>query len=80
MKLAINWLSMLVFTTLSWRLIHSLFIVLLPSPTSVPSIIYGMWATSHDFRSVMFSWVCRQGNRVVHLLAKHALGIVDFLV
>ena len=34
----------------------------------------------HSFRCVDFSHVGRNGNRPTHLLAKHALGIVDLSV
>ena len=33
-----------------------------------------------DIRNVQFSHVKRKGNTLAHLLAKHARGIVDFLV
>ena len=49
-----------------------------PSPTSVAPIIYGIRVTFHDFRFIVLSHVCRQGNRPAHLLAEHILGIVDF--
>ena len=33
-----------------------------------------------DIRNVQFSHVKQKGNTLAHLLAKHARGIVDFLV
>ena len=35
---------------------------------------------SHSFRCVDFSHVGRNGNRLAHLLVKHALGITDLSV
>ena len=35
---------------------------------------------SHSFRCVDFSHVGRNGNRLAHLLVKHALGIADLSV
>ena len=44
------------------------------------SLVYGIAAAGHDFRSVNFSHVYRNGNIPAHLLTKHALGIVDCCV
>ena len=44
------------------------------------SIIYGIQNSCNDVRKVLFSYVCRQGNRHAHILAKHAISIVDFKV
>ena len=47
---------------------------------SVMPIIYGIQSSCHDVRKVLFSHVCsRQGNKPAHLLAKHAISIVDFM-
>ena len=51
-----------------------------PPLVSVMSIIYGIQSSCNDVRKVVFSHVCRQGNRPVHILAKHAISIVDFMV
>ena len=48
------------------------------APSLVASLVYGIAVAAHDFRSVKFSHVCRNGNIPVQLLAKHALGIVDY--
>ena len=44
------------------------------------SIIYGIQSSCNDVRKVLFPQVCRQGNRPVNILAKHAINIVDFKV
>ena len=36
-----------------------------------------MLAKSNEFRNVSFSHVRQQGNRLGHLLAKQALGLID---
>ena len=46
----------------------------------VAPIIYGILDSCHDICNVRFSHVRRKGNIPAHLLAKHACGIVDFLV
>lgn len=51
-----------------------------PSLSSIATVVYGSLLSSHDFRQVEFSHVRRQGNRLAHILAKHALGINDFFV
>ena len=51
-----------------------------PPSVSVMPIIYGIHSSCHDVRKVLFSHVCRQGNKPAHLLAKHAISIVDFVV
>ena len=54
-------------------------ILSLPS-VSVMLIIYGIQSSCHGVRKVLFSHVCRQGKIPAHLLAKHAISIVDFMV
>ena len=49
-----------------------------PPPSFVATLVYSSVADSHDFCQVDFSHVRRQGNRPVHLLAKHAVGIANF--
>lgn len=39
----------------------------------------GMQQMAKEYRQIEFSHVKRQGDRPAHLLAKHALGIVDYL-
>lgn len=51
-----------------------------PPPTLVAAVLYNVKSISHEFHSVEFSHICRQGNRPAHLLAKHACGIVDLSV
>ena len=51
-----------------------------PPSVSVMSIIYGIQSSCNDVRKVVFSHICRQGNRPAHILAKHAISIVDFMV
>ena len=51
-----------------------------PPSVSVMPIIYGIQNSCHDVRKVLFSHVCRQGNKLANLLAKHAISIVDFMV
>ena len=51
-----------------------------PPLSAVATLVYCSLAASHEFRTVAFSQVGRQGNRPAHFLAKHALRIVDFLV
>ena len=48
-----------------------------PAPSSVASLVYGIANAARDFRSVNFSHVCCNGIPA-YLLAKHALGIVDY--
>ena len=48
-------------------------------PSAVSAIVQGIMDLSKSFRRVEFSHVKRQGNRPAHELAKHALGIVDFI-
>ena len=52
----------------------------LPPSVLVMSIIYWIQRSCNDVRKVVFSHVCRQGNRPAHILAKHAISIVDFKV
>ena len=49
-------------------------------PVSVMPIIYGIQSSTHDVRKVLFSHVCRNGNKHAHMLAKHAICIGDFVV
>ncbi|XP_075640370.1 uncharacterized protein LOC142612137 [Castanea sativa] len=51
-----------------------------PPLASVMPIIYGIQSSCHDVRKVLFSHICRQGNKHTHLLAKHAISTVDFMV
>ena len=44
------------------------------------SIIYGIQSSCNDVRKVLFSNVCIQGNIPAHIVAKHAISIVDFKV
>ena len=43
------------------------------------SIVQGVQELSKDFCGVEFSHVRRQNNKPAHLLAKHTLGVVDFI-
>ena len=51
-----------------------------PPPALVPAMPYNVNSISHEFRSVEFSRICRQGNRPAHLLAKQACGIADLSI
>ena len=46
----------------------------------VTPIIYGIPDSCYDICNVRFSHVKHKENTLTHLLAKHACGIVDFLV
>ena len=48
-------------------------------PSSVASVIPGVLGFCGLFRQVDFSHIRRQGNRPTHLLAKHTIGIVDYV-
>ena len=48
------------------------------APSLVASLVYGIVAAVHDFWSLNFSHVCRNGNKPTHFLAKHAYDIVDY--
>ena len=48
-------------------------------PSAVSAVVQGILDLSSSFRRVEFSHIKRQGNRPAHVLAKHALGIVDFI-
>ena len=41
-------------------------------PSSVASVLYGIISLSHDFCSFQVSHKRRNGNKLAHLLAKHA--------
>ncbi|KAL4632894.1 hypothetical protein ACB092_04G084000 [Castanea dentata] len=52
----------------------------LSSPSaSIMYIIYRIQSSCHDAKKVLFSYVCRQGNKPAHLLAKHAIMNPYFL-
>ena len=51
-----------------------------PPPLSVAALVYSSISVAHSFHSVDFGHVGRNGNRPAHLLARHALGIVDLSV
>ena len=51
-----------------------------PPSVSMMSFIYGIQSSCNDVRKVLFSHVYRNGNRPAHILAKHAISIVDFKV
>ena len=48
-------------------------------PISVSAIIQGMQELCEVFYKIEFSHVRRQGNKAAHLLAKHAIGVSDFI-
>ncbi|XP_075659121.1 uncharacterized protein LOC142629001 [Castanea sativa] len=48
-------------------------------PSSMATIIQGVQELSKEFRGIEFSHVRRQGNNPAYLLAKHALGVVDYM-
>ena len=43
------------------------------------AVVLGIKVLNGYLSYVEFSHVCRQCNRPGHLLAKHAIGIVDFI-
>lgn len=49
-----------------------------PPSSSVASLVSKMLMMCADFNRVNFSHIRRQGNRLAHLLAKHALDVVEF--
>ncbi|KAL0009025.1 hypothetical protein SO802_010527 [Lithocarpus litseifolius] len=51
-----------------------------PPPSSVAALVYSSVATSHSFCCVDFFHVGRNGNRPVHLLAKHTLDIANLSI
>ena len=48
-------------------------------PSSMSAIVQGMQEMCKDFHKIEFSHVRRQGNKAAHLLAKHTIGISDFI-
>ncbi|XP_030922930.1 uncharacterized protein LOC115949794 [Quercus lobata] len=48
-------------------------------PSMVLAVTQGILDLSMGFNKVEFSHVKKQGNRSTHVLAKHALGITDFI-
>ena len=48
------------------------------SPTSL--LVEDVKALSHNFDELLYSHTKREGNQVVHSLARYAIGISDFLV
>lgn len=48
------------------------------APSLVAPLIYGILAECNELRNVTFSHVRQQCNRPPHLLAKHALGVIDY--
>ena len=49
-----------------------------PPPASVAAVLYNVLSVSHELYRVEFSHICRRGNWLAHLLAKHVCGITDF--
>ena len=49
-------------------------------PSLVASIVIGMLDLCKAFRQIEFSYVKRKDNRPAYLLAKHTVGIDDFIV
>ncbi|XP_075655169.1 uncharacterized protein LOC142625383 [Castanea sativa] len=49
-------------------------------PSAISVVVQGILDLSLSFRKVEFSHVKRQGNRSAHVVAKHALSIVDFII
>ena len=60
-------------------IVHKALYGLSPPPSSVSAIISGALGFYGMFRQVDFSHIRRQGNKSVHLLAKHAKCIVDYV-
>ena len=50
-----------------------------PPPSSVAAVVSGMKMMCGDLYCFDFSHTLRQSNRPAHLLAKHALCLVDFI-
>ena len=48
-------------------------------PFAVSAVVQGIMDLSKGYRRVEFSPVKRQGNKPTHVLAKQALGVVDFI-
>ena len=49
-------------------------------PSSIAALVYSSVAVSHSFRCAYFSHVGHNGNKVAHLLARHALGIAHLSI
>ena len=50
-----------------------------PPPSSIASVVCGISSLLSAFRSFSISHVGRKGNKVAHLLAKHAQGVEQFV-
>ena len=59
-------------------IVHRALADLSPPLSSVDSVVQGILAACGEFHQMSFSHVRRQGNRLAHLLAKHAKGIEDY--
>ena len=61
------------------RIIHNALCETSNPPSSMAAVIQGMQDLCRDFCEVEFSHVRRQCNTSAHLLAKHALGVSNFI-